>query len=546
MAFAITQSCCSDASCVSVCPVNCIHPTPDEPDFGTADMLYVDPRSCIDCGACADACPVDAIFPVESLTGPQAVYAQINADHFAERPDAEWGEPDFPASLTPETAGLRVAIVGTGPAAGYAASALLTTSAEVTLVDRLPVPGGLIRFGVAPDHQSTKAIADRFATVYRNPRLDMVLNTEVGTHVSHADLLAHHDAVVYAVGATSDRTLGVAGEELPGSLSARVFVGWYNAQPEIAATTVDLGAATRGRAVIVGNGNVALDMARVLLTDPDELATTDIADHALAALRGSHVSEVVLVARRGPVEAAYSLSELRPLLARDDLDVVVDAGPETAALIARADPSSHAGILQACAVEPVDWSEPPSGRRRLVLRFDSRVERVDGGDRVEQVVLAPTGAGAGSLAATHVPTGLLLRSVGYRSEPLADLPFDEQTHTVPHVDGRVQDPVTGRPVPGTYVVGWIKRGPTGGIGSNRADAAETVRAIVDDANAGRISAGRGSARRFRTVVKRQHPAALTRRDYEAIDRHERSLGDAQGRPRVKLATVADLVASARR
>ncbi|MBU1801929.1 MAG: 4Fe-4S binding protein, partial [Actinobacteria bacterium] len=366
--FAITQSCCSDASCVAVCPVNCIHPTPDEPDFGLTDMLYIDPRSCIGCGACADACPVDAIFPVDLLRGTsEEAYVDLNREHFADDvPHDEWDEPVFPATLAQHAADLRVAIVGIGPAASYTASALLTTGAEVTMIDRLPVPGGLIRFGVAPDHQSTKAIASRFATVLRNPRLELVLNVEVGTHVTHAELLDQHDAVVYAVGAVADRRLDVPGEDLVGSMSARTFVGWYNAQPEIAADAVELGPAARGRAVIVGNGNVALDAARILLSDtdgPGGLAGTDIADHALAALRSSDVSEVVLVARRGPDEAAYSLSELRPLLARADVEVVVDGGSEVSAVIAGAAPGSKAAALQGVPVLPVDWSAPAEPTR---------------------------------------------------------------------------------------------------------------------------------------------------------------------------------------
>lgn len=517
-AFAITQSCCSDASCVSVCPVNCIHPTPDEPDFGLTDMLYIDPRSCIGCGACADACPVDAIFPVESLMGSAAAeYVDLNRAHFAdEEPQDAWDEPDFPATLAPHAKDLRVAIVGTGPAASYTAAALCTTGAEVTMIDRLPVPGGLIRFGVAPDHQSTKAIANRFATVLRNPRLDLVLDVEVGTDVSHADLLAHHDAVVYAVGATADRRLDVPGEDLLGSLSARTFVGWYNAQPEIAADAVDLGPLSQGRAVIIGNGNVALDMARILLSDADGadgsggLAGTDIADHALEALRDSSVSEVVLVARRGPDEAAYSLSELRPLLARADVDVVVDGGPDVAAGIAAAPSGSKAAALQGVPVAPVDWTVPADpARRRLVLRFGSTLDRLepatdgDGADGRVAAVLLDDGA-------VRVPTGLVLRSVGYRSEPLADLPFDDVTHTVPHEKGRVIDRTHGRPVPASYVVGWIKRGPRGGIGSNRADAAETVAALVEDANERRITSGRGSSRSFRRFVRSRCPEALGR------------------------------------
>ncbi|ROR91891.1 FAD-dependent oxidoreductase [Nocardioides aurantiacus] len=501
MPYAITQSCCSDASCVSVCPVNCIHPTPDEPDFGTTEMLYVDPRACIDCGACADACPVDAIFPTESLLdGPDAAYVELNRAHYDDTtaPDDDdrgWSAPTFPVALEPHAARLRVAVVGTGPSASYTASALLTTSAEVTMLDRLPVAGGLVRFGVAPDHGSTRAVADRFATVFGNPRLEMCLGVEVGRDVTHAELLEHHDAVVYAVGAAADRTLGVPGEELPGSLPARRFVGWYNDQPEVPADLVELDLGSPARAVVVGNGNVALDVARLLLTDPEELAATPIARHALAALRRSTVREVVLVGRRGPHDAAYSLSELRPLLARDDLDVVVDGDAATLAAVADAEPGSKAAALQGLPVGRLDAAAPVGGRRRLVLRFGSVVERVDGPGRVASVRL--TGGGE----PVDLPTGLLLRSVGYRSEPVAGLPFDAGTHTVPHDAGRVVDPASGTPVAAAYVVGWVKRGPRGGIGSNRADASETVASLVADANAGRIGAGRGSARSFRRLLR---------------------------------------------
>ncbi|KQT89520.1 ferredoxin-NADP reductase [Marmoricola sp. Leaf446] len=500
MPYAITQSCCSDASCVSVCPVNCIHPTPDEPDFGTTEMLYVDPRACIDCGACADACPVDAIFPTESLlAGPDAAYVELNRAHYddtaaPEGDDRGWGAPTFPVSLKPHAARLRVAVVGTGPSASYTASALLTTSAEVTMLDRLPVPGGLVRFGVAPDHGSTRAIADRFATVFANPRLQMCLGVEVGRDVTHAELLEHHDAVVYAVGASADRTLGVPGEDLPGSLPARRFVGWYNGQPEVPADLVDLDHGTPVRAVVVGNGNVALDLARLLLTEPEELAATPIAQHALSALRRSTVREVVLVGRRGPDDAAYSLSELRPLLARDDLDVVVDGDDATLAAISDASPGCKAAALQGLPVARLDAAAPAGHRRRLVLRFGTAVAGVAGPDHVTSVRLTDA-------EAVDLPTALLLRSVGYRSEPVAGLPFDTDTHTVPHDAGRVVDPATGAAVDAAYVVGWVKRGPRGGIGSNRADASETVASIVADANAGRIGAGRGSARSFRRLLR---------------------------------------------
>ena len=527
MAYAITQACCSDASCVAVCPVNCIHPTPDEPDFGTTDMLYVDPRACIDCGACADACPVDAIFPVDTLLqGPDAAYADLNREHYDDtEADAAWDEPRFPVALENHASRLRVAVVGTGPSASYTAATLLTTSAEVTVLERLPEAGGLVRFGVAPDHRSTKAIGHRFATVLRNPRLQLFLGVEVGRDVSHRELMAHHDAVVYAVGASTDVALGVPGEDLPGSLPARTFVGWYNGHPEVPGdlvrlTSPDRDDTTHGRAVVVGNGNVALDMARLLLTDPDALisapepggpADTDLAVHAGRELRASRIREVVLVARRGPADAAYSLSELRPFLQRDDLEVVVDGGPEVADAIATAVRGSKAAALQGLPVRPLDPAAPVGPRRRLVLRFHSVVEAIDGDERVRAVRLAPHGDVPGASSDSHsdgvvtLPTALVLRSVGYRSEAVPDLPFDPATHTVPHDLGRVVDPSTGSPVPGAYVVGWVKRGARGGIGTNRADAAETVTSLVQDANAGRITAGRGSTRSTRRLLAGVRP-----------------------------------------
>uniref|UniRef100_UPI0025E8715E 4Fe-4S binding protein n=1 Tax=uncultured Aeromicrobium sp. TaxID=337820 RepID=UPI0025E8715E len=242
MAYAITQSCCNDASCVSVCPVDCIHPTPDEPDFGTTDILYVDPRSCIDCGACADACPVSAVKPVDLLRGGEEVFAQLNADFYGDRPERR-----SPATHTWEDMGptigrpLRIAVVGTGPAASYAARhLLLSTDASVTMFDKSPVPGGLVRGGVAPDHGATKGFTSLFSWTYRHPRTSMFMNVEVGEHISHAELLQFHDAVIYGVGARLDRELGVPGEDLDGVYGAPQVVAWYNGALEVAADAVRL------------------------------------------------------------------------------------------------------------------------------------------------------------------------------------------------------------------------------------------------------------------------------------------------------------------
>ncbi|MFF7813044.1 FAD-dependent oxidoreductase [Streptomyces sp. NPDC007945] len=544
MTYAITQTCCSDATCVAVCPVNCIHPTPEEPDFGTTEMLYVDPKSCIDCGACADACPVDAIFPVDRLTGPLKRYEAINAAHFEGREPAPalasptfhpWGEPSFDRSLPSDFAPIRVAVVGTGPAGMYAAEDLLLhTNAEVTLIDRLPVAGGLVRYGVAPDHPATKGAGDSLARFHTHPRAAVRLGVEIGKDVTPEELAAHHDAVVYAVGAPSDRRLGIPGEDLPGSLSATSLVSWYNAHPETPPGAVALGDAER--VVIVGTGNVALDVARILVSDPAALAGTDIADHALTALRGSRVREVVLLGRRGPEDASYTASELLALGHLPGVDLVVDThDPRIAEAIDAAAPGDRAALLADAAREEVDWAAAPrAGHRRIVLRFHSAPEEALGEDAVRAV---RAGGPGGSV---DIPAGLLVRAIGYRGVPLAGLPFDETTGTVPHTAGRVEG------MTGTYVVGWIKRGPSGGIGANRACAAETVGSLLADAVDGRLPKPTGSAKAFARLARRRTGRLVDARGLAAIDRAERARGAATGRPRVKLATVPDLVAAARR
>ncbi|MFE0775192.1 FAD-dependent oxidoreductase [Streptomyces sp. NPDC058861] len=544
MTYAITQTCCNDATCVAVCPVNCIHPTPEEPDFGTTEMLYIDPKACIDCGACADACPVDAIFPADRLTGRLREYEAINAEYYAERTPGPavaspnfhtWGEPVFPRSLPSDFAPLRIAVVGTGPAGMYAAEDLLLhTNAEVTLIDRLPVAGGLVRYGVAPDHPATRGAGETFARFHSHPRVRMRLGVEIGRDVTAEELAAHHDAVVYAVGAPADRRLGIPGEDLPGSVSATSVVSWYNAHPETGADAVPLSAE---RVVVVGNGNVALDVARVLVMDPADLAGTDIADHALAALNGTRVREVVLLGRRGPGDAAYTASELLALKHLPGVDLVVDdRDPRTGAAIDAAAAGEKAALLQGVDREAVDWTRSPApDRRRIVLRFHSAPVEALGTDAVRAVRV--TGDVAEPVA--EIGAGLLVRAVGYRGVPLPGLPFDEATGTVPHEAGRVGG------VAGAYVVGWIKRGPSGGIGANRACAEETVGTLLADAVAGTLPKPTGTSAEFRRLARSRSKGLVDARGLAAIDRTERARGRDAGRPRVKLATVPELVAAAR-
>ncbi|UPK75088.1 FAD-dependent oxidoreductase [Nocardioidaceae bacterium SCSIO 66511] len=492
MPYAITQECCTDATCVSVCPVNCIHPTPDEPDFGKTEMLYVDPRSCIDCGACADACPVDAVMPIDLLTASLRDYAEVNAAYYEDAPAPrtdvapnfhEWAPVSFDRSLPSDFGPLRVAIVGTGPAGMYAAEDLLLhTNAEVSLIDRLPVAGGLVRFGVAPDHPSTRRIDETFQRYRDHPRARTYLGVEVGRNITQSELLAHHDAVIYAVGADSDRRLDVPGEQTPGSLAARTFVAWYNGHPEVSTDAIELSAE---RVVVVGTGNVALDVARILTTDPADLAGTGIAPHALEALRASKVREIVLLGRRGPAEAAYTTPELRAL--RHSVEVVVD-GHTTEITDAITAGAGKAAVLRGLDAAPVDWTAPPPAGRRIVLRFGSSPQEVLGDQQVRAV---RTSDGA------EIPTGMVLRAIGYRGTPVAELPFDEDSATVSNEAGRV----TG--VPGAYVVGWIKRGPNGGIGANRTCAAETVGNLLEDAVAGNLDKPTRGGRAFARLVRRR-------------------------------------------
>ncbi|MBA8826359.1 ferredoxin--NADP+ reductase [Saccharopolyspora lacisalsi] len=502
MAYAITQTCCSDASCVSVCPVNCIHPRPDEPDFGTTEMLYVDPQTCIDCGACADACPVGAIFPVENLTGPLQAYAQVNADYYADQPQPSnepapgpnfhsWSQPVFDRSIPSDFAPLDIAVVGTGPAGMYAVEdLLLNTNARVTLIDRLPEAGGLVRYGVAPDHLSTKQISETFARFHTHPRLKMHLGLEVGKDVTIDELTAHHDAVIYAVGASSARRLDIRGEDLTGSVAATTVVAWYNDHPDVSADAIDLSAE---RVVVVGTGNVALDAARILTTDPSTLEDTTIAPAVLAKLRSSKVREVVLLGRRGPETAAYTRPELLGITQLEGVELTVDShDPRIGHTIDAADPDDKAGLLQGLPREAVDWSVPPEhGHRRVVLRFHSAPVELVGDTEVRGLRVT------GSTDDVEIRAGRMIRAVGYRGTRLHGLPFDEESGTIPHTGGRVNER------PGTYVVGWIKRGPSGGIGTNKVCARETVGSLLDDAIAGRLPRPRRNYKAFATLASRR-------------------------------------------
>ncbi|KAA0023513.1 FAD-dependent oxidoreductase [Antrihabitans cavernicola] len=528
MPHVVTQSCCSDASCVYACPVNCIHPTPDEPDFLTADMLYIDPESCVDCGACISACPVDAIVPGSKLEQSQQVFLDINADFYKQPRSYPLLAPLVPATIARRDRGaLRVAVVGSGPAAMYAADEVLRQSgAEVDVFDRLPAPYGLVRAGVAPDHQKTKQVTELLDKISHERGFEFFLDVEVGKDISHHELLQSHHAVIYAVGASSDRRLEIPGADLPGVGTATEFVGWYNGHPDHVHRKFDL---SNARVVIVGNGNVALDVARILASDPDTLASTDITDDALAALRASKVKEVVIVARRGPADSAFTVPELTGLLAHDDFDVVVDrVGVE-----APAGEFSPAVSTKLAMLDGLPDATAPSDRRRIVFRYGSSPVAMHGTDRVEAVEFDCAGA------AERLGSGLVLTSIGYHGEPVPDLPFDASTGTVPNLDGRVVG------VAGTYVAGWIKRGPSGFIGTNKSCAHDTVENLIADFNAGELVEPVGNRSDLRKLLARRDVRFVDRAGWARIDDAERRRGAASGRVRAKITDSAEAAAIAR-
>jgi ferredoxin--NADP+ reductase len=454
-------------------------------------------------------------------------------------------------------AGPRVAIVGAGPAGAFAAACLLRAQgdAQIDLFERLPTPWGLLRGGVAPDHQEIKRLDETFdrQTLGRGCRL--LGNVEVGVDVSHAELARHYTAVIYATGAQTDKSLGIPGEELPGSWAATEFVAWYNGHPDYRGAEFDLSAE---RAVVIGNGNVAADVTRLLTLSPGELERTDVADHALSALRESHIEEVVVVGRRGPAQAAFTSAELRELGHLDGVDIRVDQAEAELDAVSRRWLAEEGTFTARKNVELLrEFAARPSrldARRRIELRFLRSPVEIRGSGRVEAIDLRPNEierSDDGSLKARPlgeevetIECGLVLRSVGYRAVPLPEVPFDERFFVLPNERGRVLAS-EGKPLPGVYAVGWIKRGPTGILGTNKRDAEETVGCLVEDLRAGALPPPPNpEAEQIDTLLAGRKPGLVTVDGWRAIDGSELDRGASQQRPRVKLASRDELLAAA--
>ena len=413
------------------------------------------------------------------------------------------------------------------------------------MIERLPTPWGLVRLGVAPDHPKLKTVSRAFERIAAKTGFRFLGNVEVGRDLTHSDLVELYDAVVYAVGAQTDRRLGIPGEDLPGSWSATEFVAWYNGHPDYQELEFDLNV---DRAVVIGNGNVALDVARMLALTPEELAPTDTTDPAIEAIGSSSVREIVVVGRRGPAQASFTTPELQELGDLAGADVAVD--PAELEL----DPASEAALEHDTnarrnveVVRAFAQREPTGKPVTLWLRFFRSPVAIHGRERVESVELVRNRLEERDGALVAVPTderetiecGLVFRSVGYHGVPLPELPFDEKRGTLLHEGGRVVG------APSVYCAGWIKRGPTGVIGTNKKDATETVELLLEDARAGRLPRN-DHATTVDAVLAERGVRVVMYAGWIGIDELERAAGEKLGRPRVKLRTWDDLLEAAER
>jgi ferredoxin--NADP+ reductase len=401
------------------------------------------------------------------------------------------------------------------------------------MIERLPTPWGLVRLGVAPDHPKLKTVSRAFERIADRPGFRFLGNIEVGRDLLHDDLAALYDAVIYAVGAQTDRRLGIPGEDLPGSWAATEFVAWYNGHPDFQDVPFDLNV---NRAVVIGNGNVALDVARMLALTPEELAPTDTTDPAIALISAAPLKEIVLVGRRGPAQASFTTPELQELGELAGADVVVDPRDLEGAEPAGTNAERNLEVLRGFATREL------TGKAKTVrLRFFLSPVAIHGEGRVESIELVRNRLDDGVAVPTGehetIECGLVFRSIGYRGVSIPGVPFDETRGTIANEGGRVAD--------GVYCAGWIKRGPTGIIGTNKKDATETVELLLEDVQAGRLERKPGvSAEAVDALLDERGVRRVLYAGWSAIDTVERSRGEEQGRPRVKLCTWDELLEAA--
>ncbi len=456
---------------------------------------------------------------------------------------------------------LRAAVVGSGPAGFFVAQHLLAKPdlvVSVDLYERLPTPFGLVRFGVAPDHEEIKRVTRQFDKVAANPAFRFFGNVDVGSHVTLDELRDYYHIICFTTGAETDRRMGIPGEDLARSHTATEFVAWYNGHPEYRDRHFDLSVE---QVAVVGVGNVAVDVARILSRTAEELSSTDIADHALEALRRSRIKEVYMLGRRGPAQAAFTNPEVKELGELVGADIRVREDEIELDLLSRVEveQSDDRKLIKKLEILREFAGRSPAGKpRTLTIRFlVSPVELV--GNEAGQVVglrvvrnqlVADGGARLRAEATDRselLPVGLVFRSVGYHGVPLSGVSFDQKRGVVPNECGRVLALPGDAPMPGVYVSGWIKRGPTGVIGTNKKDAAETVEAMLEDLALGTLpSPAHPEPATVESFIRQRQPAAVTYADWQRIDQLETARGEPQGRPRVKFTSTEEILAALNR
>lgn len=545
MAYVVTQACIGNkhTSCVDVCPVEAFREGPE--------MLFIDPEVCIDCNACLSACPELAIFPQSAVPAEQQHFISLNAEKALIYPVIrESIGHDVAKSPMAAFAG-RFAVIGSGPSGFYAVEELLKQmpAAKVDLFERLPTPFGLVRYGVAPDHPKIKSVSASFDRIAANERMRFFGNVAIGKDLSRAELLKHYDGVIYATGGSRSRELTLPGANLPNIFGSSTFVGWYNGHPDHSELAVDLSGKT---AVVIGIGNVALDIARMLVLSPAQLARTDVADQALAAFKSSAVDQVVLMARRGPAQAAFTPKELEQLMGLPDLDLIVDPADlvldaQTAAELEQPESGEikqNLALLQEIAARP-------SGKAKKSIRFmfchsPEAIEAVEGNNVLHAVRNVMSRDAKGNISAqpsgekVAIEAGLIVHAIGYQGDAVGDVPFDAKRGVISNEAGRVGDK--------EYAAGWIKRGASGVIGSNKHCAADSVALLLADLEKSALSARAANEQDIVEVLHSRGVEFISFADWQLLDEYEQEQGKLEGRPRRKITdvtTMLDVIRKAR-
>ena len=542
MAYVVTQSCIGNkhTSCVDVCPVEAFREAPE--------MLFIDPQVCIDCNACVSACPEGAIFPKSMVPADQQQFIALNAEGALVHPPIR---ESIKANAAEENSALarlpaRFAVIGSGPSGFYAAEALMKKmpAAQIDLYERLPTPFGLVRYGVAPDHPRIKSVTAGFERLAESPQLRFLGNVEIGRDLSAAELRQHYHGVIYATGGSQSRALSLPGDDARNVFGSSNFVGWYNGHPDQAELNPDLRV---NRAVIIGIGNVALDIARLLVLPMPQLAKTDIADAALTALRDSNIDEVCLLARRGPMQAAFTPKELEQLMAIPELQLLVDPADleldaislEALQAPEMAEARQNIQLLREIADRPAGagkrirfmFCTSPTG---FSTAADGRVTSVQA--QRNQLVRDASGGltAVGSEDSISLEAGLVVHATGYQGSSIDDLPFDARRGTIENSRGKV-----GGEAGRDYVAGWIKRGASGVIGSNRQCATETVQHLLDELGHMLPVIAEGD---IDALLKARGVEVVSFADWRLLDQHEQALGLAEGRTRRKLVDISEMLA----